>query len=90
MSFICFFYVSRRAPPPFSGGHDLTSPGPVSYTHLDVYKRQGEPVRINFERVLDAVRISGVRVIHNKQETEVSMNVCSESKICLLYTSRCV
>ena len=27
MLFICFFYVSRRAPPPFSGGHDLTSPG---------------------------------------------------------------
>ena len=34
--------------------------------------------------MIDAVRISGVRVIHNrvnKQEMEVSMNVCSESKI---------
>ena len=54
--------------------------------------------------MLDAVRISGVRVIqnrNNKQEMEISMNVCSESKMeyeenvdhlwsCLLYTSRCV
>ena len=57
---------------------------------IDFHKRvlelnsEVESVRINFERVVDAVRISGVRVIHdrvNRQEVEVSMNVCSESKI---------
>ena len=47
---------------------------------------EGEPVRINFERVLDAVRISGVRVIHtrsNKQERAQGLNFIRQLQMCI-------
>ena len=63
-----------------------SSPGPVSYTHLDVYKRQ--------------VHQSNWAVITPKTETRVLKKTAGGDywngwgtaavKTCLLYTSRCV
>ena len=52
---------------------------PVSYTHLDVYKRQGEPTQSigkNFIRSYIGVCLEGA--------------IIALACICLLYTSRCV
>ena len=50
---------------------------PVSYTHLDVYKRQGwRSAPISVEKLLD--------------EPSVGVKGQSNLEICLLYTSRCV
>ena len=51
---------------------------------LLVLNNEVEPVQISFERVVDKVRISGVKVILNrasKVETEVNMCVCREREL---------
>ena len=59
---------------------------PVSYTHLDVYKRQVE----EFMRLASQVRVAGilsgkVGIFH------LHVGTCPDPLyICLLYTSRCV
>ena len=53
---------------------------PVSYTHLDVYKRQIEDARNYFARV-GADLIAHFGRLGSK---------CVELETCLLYTSRCV
>ena len=57
---------------------------PVSYTHLDVYKRQGvrSPQRKTFWRVVEGFR--GVIAVEWKSK-RLHMLIS-----CLLYTSRCV
>ena len=42
---------------------------------------ESQPIRVSFERVSDAVRVSGLRVIQNRgsdKRTEVRVNACSE------------
>ena len=42
---------------------------------------EGKQITVNFERVLDTVKISGIRVIPNRvidRDTEFSMNMCRE------------
>ena len=55
----------------------------VSYTHLDVYKRQGEPGRC------------GIEVVRPHEEGEIAVahevgDPLAHLVVCLLYTSRCV
>ena len=61
---------------------------PVSYTHLDVYKRQEEPslLQVGMEEEL-AVQISVTT-----KEVIGKPTMCVETRLllCLLYTSRCV
>ena len=61
--------------------------GPVSYTHLDVYKRQEESLSRLPEliRGADAVVCPTDRISHNAY-----YHVKAHCKRCLLYTSRCV
>ena len=68
----------------------LYRPGPVSYTHLDVYKRQGS-AKINCTKRL----IRRCRALQRAKELRNTgmlrlrrlSGLCSS---CLLYTSRCV
>ncbi|OUH40646.1 hypothetical protein AZ019_001541 [Klebsiella pneumoniae] len=64
---------------------------PVSYTHLDVYKRQGQNQKTPLERSVIAP--------HSREEyslpgeacaREVSWRILDDFGACLLYTSRCV
>ena len=59
---------------------DITSPlRPVSYTHLDVYKRQGGRKRLLQRR------------IHRRLVRRAADDIGAEQPpLCLLYTSRCV
>ena len=75
---------------------------PVSYTHLDVYKRQGEdtlsfkiPYRdgkrgyIDSEKKIQIVDdVYKVRTVTDTRDTDGS--AVTEVYACLLYTSRCV
>ena len=54
----------------------------VSYTHLDVYKRQERKERV----VHVGMYIGNKRFIHSQGDVRVN----SFSPVCLLYTSRCV
>ena len=63
-------------------GIQVPADGAVSYTHLDVYKRQAVLVLFDrkrggnvFQRMRDALGLIGRAI---------------DAKICLLYTSRCV
>ena len=70
---------------------------PVSYTHLDVYKRQ-MPTRSIFSasariwEIRDSVtpRSSASSRIGRSSKKRPRMTTCSRSGSCLLYTSRCV
>ena len=64
-----------------------SSDNPVSYTHLDVYKRQVVSIRVSAddgrmsgEVVLAELQAKGLRPLHGQ-----AVLYC-----CLLYTSRCV
>ena len=66
-----------------------SSLGTVSYTHLDVYKRQGlYPVDIRDELIYNNCVDDDVENVRNKNDN----NIVVRAKIngCLLYTSRCV
>ena len=53
----------------------------VSYTHLDVYKRQGSCVGvIRYGRFIGGVQFQKIAVIE----------AVAQHRVCLLYTSRCV
>ena len=63
-------------------GHDIHGSGPVSYTHLDVYKRQG---------VLRS--IPGITILSPSDITSTKGAIKAMMEYegpCLLYTSRCV
>ena len=60
---------------------------PVSYTHLDVYKRQIMSIRINDL----TVRFKNGVVAVNKASLEIPKGIYGLlGENCLLYTSRCV
>ena len=80
-------------------------PGAVSYTHLDVYKRQAYPVGVSraggdmhgYSERKDAHlkrlrRIEGqVRGVSRMvEEDQYCIDVLTQLSACLLYTSRCV
>ena len=61
--------------------------GPVSYTHLDVYKRQALPTPID----QFAKNYLGLRVSFARLSPDGSIcGVTAYADTCLLYTSRCV
>ena len=69
----------------------LSKHGPVSYTHLDVYKRQGEEGRGLELRLFYArreARGQGVAGVYERVAQRVVL--VGELDGCLLYTSRCV
>ena len=63
----------------FSGNNGFVTFSPVSYTHLDVYKRQRS------ESLSDHVYRSRTHCHHND-----SIHCAYQTRCCLLYTSRCV
>ena len=73
-----------------------TSARPVSYTHLDVYKRQTlrfvqESRSGNAAEKLLAMITTTCMVTRQEQEkVEIPMDDLVVGDICLLYTSRCV
>ena len=56
----------------------------VSYTHLDVYKRQVQSV------TKAVVLITSCVVVRDVKGTQGNLNSTFHLKTCLLYTSRCV
>ena len=65
---------------------------PVSYTHLDVYKRQLSEIRLTihegkFHQVKRMFETLGCHVVYLKR---LSMGTLTLDETCLLYTSRCV
>ena len=44
---------------------ESTNPGAVSYTHLDVYKRQGEVITVTFEAEIDASGITDPKQVNS-------------------------
>ena len=66
---------------------------PVSYTHLDVYKRQWNEFDASLIKVNDVhlgvKKIAGVRV-PLLENVEFEIRPYSMFNACLLYTSRCV
>ena len=73
-------------------GHALTAAAPVSYTHLDVYKRQGDK-NISLAALFASARfnahvfLANVKPIAAAEERAAFLDYMST---CLLYTSRCV
>ena len=66
-------------------------PGPVSYTHLDVYKRQGFTRDGAKEAIIARGGKAAGSVSKNTDWVIVGPGAGSkEAKACLLYTSRCV
>ena len=60
---------------------------PVSYTHLDVYKRQMLPIAKVAENLgIDADDLE----FYGKYKAKLSDELIEKCKNCLLYTSRCV
>ena len=82
--------------------HIITGyPGPVSYTHLDVYKRQGMRLKdkvivitgsttgIGKATAIRCVQEGAQVLIHGLEESWAT-ELVDQLSICLLYTSRCV
>ena len=65
---------------PYAAGDQLGTTPPVSYTHLDVYKRQ-RLARVNGFAQLPVVTVRAREAEHAARQLR---------KRCLLYTSRCV
>ena len=66
-----------------------TSLGSVSYTHLDVYKRQALTLRLNQLPLLAATSLSCS--VDTAMSLEVAASISLKTlSTCLLYTSRCV
>ena len=61
---------------------------PVSYTHLDVYKRQGLPGE-SHDVVLELKLLADVGLVGFPNVGKSTL-LSVVSKACLLYTSRCV
>ena len=74
----------------------LAFAAPVSYTHLDVYKRQGQPLRQCMgQQQLDGVDVvnehllQGAHALLLDHAQGLPLQLSLEGS-CLLYTSRCV
>ena len=59
-------------------------PIPVSYTHLDVYKRQV------LDKFLKTMQTTATRLQEKLLRPEIRQKGKEQVKDCLLYTSRCV
>ena len=89
-----FITLSALLPADTQGKHDLC---PVSYTHLDVYKRQEQHLNVTNNQVMDftisrpdnagAATIKGLS-LNYQQNLGAGFGVLAN--YCLLYTSRCV
>ena len=66
-------------------GHTVFRHIPVSYTHLDVYKRQGEDMEKD-----RLIRFLLLLIVLGKTFRQPLIAFGVEGYICLLYTSRCV
>ena len=70
---------------------DKRADQPVSYTHLDVYKRQNISWIVRIRVALLSLRFASTILILSKryllEEPRVSLKLLDD---CLLYTSRCV
>ena len=64
------------------------TPTPVSYTHLDVYKRQGLCIGSADSTHVKGISVRG-NVVFNANQNRQNDGV-TRAKSCLLYTSRCV
>ena len=64
----------------------MFSIAPVSYTHLDVYKRQLFDGATG--RLMHGVKLRGGQ--HQAIEAKEKVEISQEYRTCLLYTSRCV
>ena len=60
---------------------------PVSYTHLDVYKRQGE---YTVKQIMEAMLVPSGNDAAYVLAYHIAKNELGEGYTCLLYTSRCV
>ena len=65
-------------------GLDFAIAGAVSYTHLDVYKRQ------SYNRLWEMLIDKNMKRIEMQYLTGISGNILARMGNCLLYTSRCV
>ena len=63
---------------------------PVSYTHLDVYKRQGQYFDIKIDYVDSTEEEFNQRMNDYKQTLTQQFEESHRLETCLLYTSRCV
>ena len=76
--------------------HELRTPAPVSYTHLDVYKRQLQQQRAQlqgtYQQKLQVFKADYPEMQQLKgQMDDLDKQITLELRnICLLYTSRCV
>ena len=61
--------------------------GAVSYTHLDVYKRQSKYYKVTYPT---ARKKAGTYTVKIKFSGRYKGTVSKKYRICLLYTSRCV
>ena len=63
---------------------------PVSYTHLDVYKRQVKEIVAGYRKKYYDARHCCYAYMLGPERTEFRANDDGEPSSCLLYTSRCV
>ena len=69
---------------------DRVERGAVSYTHLDVYKRQADDLCVAALDVLPASSPVAVDLLTRRVRTLTLLGRTAEVEACLLYTSRCV
>ena len=60
--------------------------GTVSYTHLDVYKRQGVAMAAALSRDIPITEYAPLKI----KMAITGNGQASKEQVCLLYTSRCV
>ena len=83
--------LSALANTPKGGSLTRRRKGTVSYTHLDVYKRQlGVLVGVAFTGAVVVSALKGVAVVLYKAGTILPDRSVVDGDGCLLYTSRCV
>ena len=63
--------------------------GPVSYTHLDVYKRQGQTDAL-MEVCIPPLTLRRLDDVEQRLKDVIFKQTEAKSRTCLLYTSRCV
>ena len=68
---------------------------PVSYTHLDVYKRQEQQYKITVGYIIENCKSVPYKIFYTDEQTNKrteipSKNVTIQHISCLLYTYRCV
>ena len=69
----------------------LRTMSPVSYTHLDVYKRQGDDEGASRNTQGDSRAVAEAEVDQAKNDAQGEAEAQGKQvRLCLLYTSRCV